>query len=86
MYSRDYLIDFIELIKEDSTSDDGIKNIFTEEYPFKLQLINVIVYILILCSGYILQKLVVYPYILKESDIQTLEKDIIPESYALIIP
>jgi len=85
MYSRDYLIDFIELIKEDSTSDDGIKNIFTEEYPFKLQLINVIVYILILCSGYILQKLVVYPFILKESDIKTLRKDIIGKDIKLII-
>jgi hypothetical protein len=67
MYSRDYLVDFIDLIKKDST-DDALKNIFTEEYPFKLQMVNVIIFIVVLCSGYILQKLVVNPYITSPSE------------------
>ena len=84
MYSRDYLIDFINLIKKDST-DDALKNIFTEEYPFKLQMVNVIIYILVLCSGYILQKLVVYPYITTESERKPFQKEIIGKDIKLIL-
>jgi hypothetical protein len=84
MYSRDYLVDFIDLIKKDST-DDALKNIFTEEYPFKLQLVNIIIYILVLCSGYILQKLVVYPYITTPSERKSFQKEIIGKDIKLIL-
>lgn len=84
MYSRDYLVDFIDLIKEDST-DDALKNIFTEEYPFKLQLVNIIIFIIVFCSGYILQKLVVYPYITSADEKKDFQNKIIGKDIKLIL-
>jgi hypothetical protein len=84
MYSRDYLVDFIDLIKKDST-DDALKNIFTEEYPFKLQMVNVIIFLVVLCSGYILQKLVVNPYITSPSERESFQKEIIGKDIKLIL-
>ena len=84
MYNRDYLVDFVSLIKKDTT-EDTLKNIFTEDYPFKLQLINLILFMLIFCSGYILQKLVVSPYITSSNERAPFKKEIMGKDFILII-
>ena len=84
MYSQDYLANFASMIDKEQP-DDIFQNLFTNDFPIKLNFINLIIFVFIFCSGYILQKLVVFPHITTSEERKDFKKEIIGKDIMLII-